>query len=195
MTTYGVVRLDKVRSVYSGHLESLVYDDGALQNGYVAMYEGLREGERELRDAIQPVTAKLHRPVVLIAAPEVRYEEYIKELNALEWFRTPAGYPVRAYHLEKGDIFSVSDTVMNLIGDEPEIGNYALAEDGSFELREYETGTDASGYGFVGRIIDYETIGTTVRAGGPSPSGAGFDVGRTINFVVIDVIRNDIVII
>ena len=186
MSTYGIARLDKVRSVYTGHIESVVNNDEVLQNGMVCMVGDLVTDERELRTAVKPITAKLSTdPLVLVAAPEVRYEEYLKSDNALELFATPAGTPARAYHLEKGDIFSVTEDMVDAIEyDAPEVGKYVVAQNDSFKLKEVEDYTDEV---FVGKVIQLETIGTTTYVG--SVAG-GPQIGRTNNLVVIEVLKN-----
>lgn len=189
MSDYGILRLDRVVSAKVGSIESMVHDD-VLQNGMIAMVGGLVEGEREIREVIVPTSVKLEQePVVLIGAPEVRYEEYTRTDNALEKFATPAGEPARSYWLKQADIYSVSENMVTpLDGDAgPQVGNFVVAQDGSLIVAEIETPT-YSDYAFLGRIIDLESIGTSHVVGGDA-SGQ-IVMSRIMNLVVIEVYKN-----
>ena len=186
MKTYGVVRLDDVNSIYTGHIHSVVYDEDILQNGMVGVLGSLKEKddgtfEREIRNFEQPEdTAK---PVVLIAHPEIQYAQYSLADNSLQNFYIPKGMPARAYSLEQYDMFSVSDNMVSALNEDTgvKVGNYVTTEAGSFKMTEI---AEAGDQAFLGRIIGKEKLGTSTYVG-----GAGV-VSRVIEFVVIEVLRN-----
>lgn len=172
-----IVRLDRVKSVYNGHIESVVHN-AELQNGFVTLIGGLSGGNRDLRTAVQPTAGA--GALALIAAPEIVQSEYVKTDNALENFSIPAGKAARAYHLERGDIFSVTYDGLSLIGAEAVKNNYVVAQAG-FKLKEVAAVTTEA---FVGKIIDLETLGTTTVIG-----QAG-SIARINKYVVIEVVKN-----
>lgn len=179
---YGVVRLDRVRSVYSGHIHSVVKEDGILENGMVGVVGDLLEDERELRKLETPKGTE--EPVVLIAHTEINYAQGKITDSALENFFIPQGTPARAYSLEREDIFSVTKEMVTPLASDVVKNNRVVTESGSLLLKEVEevslTGTEA----FVGKIIDTEKIGTTTIVG---QAGA---ISRAMEFVVIEVIKN-----
>ncbi|WP_310877156.1 hypothetical protein [Priestia megaterium] len=179
---HSAVRLDKVRSVYDGHLESLRHETLDIDNGSVVMVGDFLEGEREVRKAVVPATATIDTtPLVLVSAPEINYSEYRTVDGALGAVTNEKQFPFRAYRLEKGDIFSVSKDALTLIGASAVNGNYVVAQNGSVKLKETATkGTEK----FVGKIVATEAIGTATFV------GANGSVGRVTELVVIEVIQN-----
>lgn len=170
-----VVRLDKVKAVRSGHIYSVIDEANELQNGMVAKLDGLVEGERELQNIANPGTDS---SLVLIANPEVNYEEYRTVENALGNYSIPAGTPARAYELGKTDIISIS---ANGIDGTPTVGEFVIGQAGSKKLVAAETVTNET---FVGKVIDKENIGTTTAVGMPGV------IGRETEFIVIEVVSN-----
>ena len=190
---YGIVRIDKVRSCYVGHLESVQFDgtvtttifpQNKIENGMICNVGTLLTGEREIKEMVVPATATLATaPVYLIAVPEINYTQTKKTDASLQNFATSTDEPVRAYSLEQGDIFSVSqDMITALANNTPVVGNYVVAANGVLKLKEAATlaGTEK----FAGKIIEKQTLGTTTYVGG---SGA---IARPITFYAIEVISN-----
>ena len=177
-----VIRLDKVRGTKVGHISSVVYADGELENGFVGVKGDLLTDERELRE-LKLVADVAKEPLVLIASPELRYEEYTRDDASLQKFYIEQGRPARAFELEKGDIFSVSKEGVTALATDAVVGNYVVGAVGSLKLTEIATplGTEA----FVGKIIQKEKIGTVFAVG-----EAG-NIGRQIDFTVIEVIKNE----
>lgn len=102
------VNLDKIQAKGDGNIASVV-GEVVLQNGaLVALGEMYAEGafvnEREIFQAVAP-TAELE--LLLVAAPEVKYDESLDQLD----YETPADTPVRAYHLKRGDLFQVEQAL------------------------------------------------------------------------------------
>jgi len=91
------VNLGKLQAKSNGNIESVV-GAAALKNGaLVALGTAI---DHEKVNAVAPTaTAEL----LLVAAPEVKYDETQDQLD----IETPAGTPVRAYHLTEGDKFEV----------------------------------------------------------------------------------------
>lgn len=179
-----VVRLDKVKSVYSGHIFSVEAPE-TLQNGFVAHLKGLKAGEREIYELDKPTTASISKKgLVLIANPAINYDESKMSSASEQNYQIKAGEIVRAYELNPHDIFSVSKEGIDLIGADPVAGNYVVAQNNSFKLKEVASlaGTEK----FVGKIVRKDTIGTTTVA------GAAGSVGRIIEYVVIEVIKNEL---
>lgn len=178
----GIARLDKVRSVYNGHIESVLSADNALEleNGMVGVAGGLVERELRAFEAPTDETARLH----LIYNSEINYDEYTRKSNALENFKQEGGVPSRAYSLEKGDIFSVSADMVSSIGALPVKNNFLVAETGSLKLKEVATLDPLKTYGFVGKVAGNEKLGTITNVG-----QAGV-ISRINDLVVVDVIQN-----
>lgn len=181
MEKKSIVRLDRVTAVYNGPIESVVYNGGELQNGWVVEVGDLAGGNRDLREAVKP-TAK--KRVALIAHPEIRYEEYTKADAALEKFSVEAGKAARAYILAPTDIVSISNEGLTLLDSKAVKDNVVVLEENSFKLKEMAVGSLTGDEVFVADIIDVEKIGTNTVVGQP---GA---VGRVNELVVIQVRKN-----
>ena len=92
------VNLDKIQAKGDGNIVSVVSESATLPNGALVALGDLLDGERELFEAKAP---SAEEELLLVAAPEVKYDETADQLD----FETEAGHPVRAYHLKAGDIF------------------------------------------------------------------------------------------
>lgn len=179
-----VVRLDKVKSVYTGHIFSVEAPED-LQNGFVGHLGNLKAGEREIYTLEKPATASIsQKGLVLIANPAINYDESRMSNVSEQNYSIAAGEVVRAYELHTRDIFSVSKEGIDLIGTDPVAGNYVVAQNGSFKLKEVSSlaGTEK----FVGKIVRKDTIGTTTVV------GAAGAIGHVIDYVVIEVVKNEL---
>jgi len=179
---YSVVRLDNVKAVYTGHIFSVKAPE-ELQNGFVGHLGGFVNGEREVRTLEKPTTASIdQKGLVLIAHSPINYDESTMASASEQNYKIEAGEVVRAYELHEHDIFSVTKEGIDLIGANATVGNYVVAQDGSFKLKEVATpvGTEA----FVGKIIAQEAVGTTTVV------GANGAIGHVLEYVVIEVIKN-----
>lgn len=181
-----VVRLDRCQSIYfgGGHIHSVVKADTELENGMIGVLGDFLAGERELRELKAPTGTG--EKVVLIAHPEVRYEEYRRSDNSLQKFFQKEGEPTRAYDLASGDIISISKegvVALDAVGNEVVVGNYLVAEAGSLRLHEVASvvGTEK----FVAKIIAKEKLGTSTVVG-----EAG-TIARVIDLVVFEIIKNE----
>lgn len=129
---YAVVRTDNMSGVDDrSQLVSIRYmgADGAtptaIENGNV-LKVGLpiqnADGsyEREIRVGATPAAGDSLDEIVLIATPELLYDERLK---ALDDFRNEAdGKPARGYRLHNGDIFSVTKNALDGAAT-PAVGN------------------------------------------------------------------------
>lgn len=146
-----IVRLDKMQSSYTGNLEHVTHT-ADMTNGLFVNLGGLVTGERELRQVSVPATATLtSEEVLLVAAPEVMYDE---RLDQLADFVIKANTAARAYHVHVGDIFTVTT---DLLTGTPAIGKFVIPANGSLKGA---IATDLSGgTRFAAKIIDKDTLG------------------------------------
>lgn len=157
MAKYSVVRTDNMfgTDVRSG-LVSVKYmgADGntatAIENGHVVLLDGLMKGEREIFKG-KDVDAKSPREdVVLIASPEVEYDERKRNL---EDYINEAGKVLRGYRFHSGDDFSVTK---DAIDGTPEVGHVIELKKGN-KLADVATLTPSSTE--IGKVIAIEKAG------------------------------------
>lgn len=118
MKNYGVVRTDRLSGTDDrSQLVSIRYmgADGAtptaIENGNVLLVKNNIEGEREIRVGAAVAANSPLAEVVLIASPELNYDERDK---ALDDFRNEADGPAaRGYRLHNGDNFSVTKAALD----------------------------------------------------------------------------------
>jgi hypothetical protein len=173
---HGIVRLDKVKSAYVGHIYSVVHT-ADMDNGNVVKIGALKAGERELHAVTVPSAGD--NGIYLIANPEIVYDQTKTKNGALENFYIPAGTAARAYHLAEGDIFSVTYDSLSLLATDAVKGNFVVAQAG-LKLKEVASTTSEK---FVGQIIDIETLGTTTVV------GQNGSIARINKYVVIQVLK------
>lgn len=111
MANYARVRLDHMHGTEnSADLVSVKYQvsdtDTAIENGNVVVLGGLATGEREVRLGTKPTATSAKSSIVLIATPELIYDESTRKTFAD--FRNEAGEIARGYKLVSGDVFSVT---------------------------------------------------------------------------------------
>lgn len=165
MAKHGVVRTDKlmgtdVRSMLVS-LNYIVVDNNvetetAIDNGNIVKLGDLVEGEREIYKATAPAASDALADVVLVASPEVMYDEKLKDLAD---FYNEEGKNARGYRLHSGDIFSL--TADALTGTTGESGTLAVGS-----IIELQAGTKlkavastTSGSTAVGKIIAIDVVG------------------------------------
>lgn len=149
-----VVRTDKMFATDNrAGLVSVRYQPGdtmtAIDNGNVVKIGALEEGSREVYKGVTPAADDAIKDIVLIASPEVMYDERKRNLDE---FQNAEGAIARGYHLHTNDIFSVTKEA--LTGDEPAIGKVVeLAAGTKLNVAASATGT------LVGTIIDINVVG------------------------------------
>ena len=159
---YSVVRTDKLMGTdVRSMLESVIYmgsgsTETAIENGNVVKVTDLVADngvpvEYEIKVGVTPAANDTLDSIVLIAAPEVMYDERKK---ALDEFRTEAGGIARGYHLHSGDIFSV--TADGLSEADPAVGQVIELQAGVV-LKNVASATNGSTV--IGKIIDKNVVG------------------------------------
>lgn len=159
ITTYGIVRTDNMYAtdVRAG-LVSIQYmgADGktptAVENGNVLKVGALKDGEREVYVGGAVAAADKVSDVVLIASPEVMYDERKRNLDE---FINEAGKNCRGYRLYSGDIFSVTKEALDG-ATTPAVGNIVELKAGT-KLNVAAAAT--SGSTTVGKIIAVDVVG------------------------------------
>lgn len=167
MLNYAVVRTDNMygTDVRAG-LVSIEYVSSdtltAIENGNVLKVGALMSHgtapnisyEREIFVGETPAANDALTDIVLIASPEIVYDERYK---ALDDFRNEAGKPARGYRLHSGDIFSVTKAALDGAAT-PAIGDIVELKAGT-KLNVVAAGTGAtSGSTVVGEIIAIDTV-------------------------------------
>lgn len=154
---YGVVRTDNMTGTdVRAELVSVLFQassaNAAIENGNVAKIGALKSGEREIYLATAPAANSAIKDIVLIASPEVMYDERKKNLDE---FRNEAGDIARGYHLHTNDVFSVTKDALDGAAS-PAVGNIVELKAGT-KLNVATSLT--SGSTKVGDIIAIETAG------------------------------------
>lgn len=156
---YGIVRTDNMYGTdVRAALVSVKYmgEDGEtpteIENGSVLKIGALIDGEREVYIGSAVTADDKINDVVLIASPEVMYDERKRNLDE---YINVAGKICRGYHIHSGDIFSVTKDV--LVGVEtPAVGNVVELAAGT-KLNVAASAT--SGSTVVGTIIAVDIVG------------------------------------
>ena len=156
---YGIVRTDNMYGTdVRAALVSIKYmgSNGstptAIENGSVLKVGALIEGEREVYVGGAVAANDKVEDVVLVASPEVMYDERKKNLDE---FINEAGKACRGYRIHSGDIFSVTKDA--LTGKEtPAVGNVVeLAAGTKLNVADSATGESTT----IGTIIAVDVVG------------------------------------
>lgn len=125
-----VVRLNKIAGT---HLESVVHNEN-MTNGLFVQLGELVTGETELYQVKTPaVEADLLDEFLLHVTPEVDPDP---RKAGLKHFVVEAGVQGRAYHLVKGDVFTLT---ADLFDGTPVVGEFAVPQVGSLKLEPSDT--------------------------------------------------------
>lgn len=157
--SYGVVRTDKMMATdVRSMLESVKYMGAgstatAIDNGNVVKLDGsLMTGEREIKKGVTPAANDALDAIVLIASPEVMYDERKRNLDE---FQNEAGKVCRGYHLHSGDIFSVTKDALDGAAT-PAVGNVVELKAG---IKLNVAASATGGSTVVGKIIAVDVVG------------------------------------
>lgn len=123
-----------------------------IQNGNVLLLNGLETGSREVYKGAIPTAKSELVDVVLVASPEVMYDERLRNLDE---YTNEAGKIARGYHFHSGDIFSVTKEALDGVAS-PAVGNVVELKAGT-KLNVAASAT--SGSTQVGKIIDKNVVG------------------------------------
>ena len=159
MAKYGVVRTDSLSGTTDrSELVSVKYMGAngttptAIENGSVLKAVKLADNEREVFVGENVAANTPITDIVLVAAPEVPYDERIRNFDEII---NDAGKAVRGYRLPHGNIFSVTKEA--LVGEAtPKKGNIVELAAGT-KISVAETATASSTV--VGKIIAIEQAG------------------------------------
>lgn len=162
MLNYAVVRTDNMAGTdVRSMLVSVKYmgADGqtetAIENGNVLKLGALMDGEREVHIGAAVEASTAINDVVLVASPEVVYDERYIDLDD---YINEAGKICRAYRLHSGDFFSVTKEALDGV-DEPAVGDVVeLAAGTKLSVVAAAAGA-TSGSTVVGAIHAIETAG------------------------------------
>jgi hypothetical protein len=124
----------------------------AIDNGCVVLLNGLETGSREVHKGVTPAANSNLNDIVLIASPEVMYDERLRNLDD---YYNEAGKIARGYRLKGGDMFGVTKDV--LAGkDTPAVGDYVeLKADVKLNVVASPTASTT----LVGNIYAIENVG------------------------------------
>lgn len=152
-----VVRTDKMFATDNrAGLVSVRYQPSdtmtAIDNGNVVKIGALEEGSREVYKGVTPAADDAIKDIVLIASPEVMYDERKRNLDE---FQNAAGAIARGYHLHTNDIFSVTVEALTCAAT-PEVGDVVELDAGT-KLKVVASATEGSTV--VGSIIDINVVG------------------------------------
>lgn len=155
---YGIVRTDNMYGTdVRAALVSIKYmgEGGdtptAIENGSVLKVGALIEGEREIYVGGAVAANDKVEDVVLVASPEVMYDERKKNLDE---YINDAGKACRGYHIHSGDIFSVTKEALAGAA-VPAVGNIVELAAGT----KLNIVTEATGATVVGTIIAVDVVG------------------------------------
>ena len=132
---YGVVHTSKVKATKVGHIYSVVSAED-VQNGSVGYVGDLKENETEVREFLKPTTELLPGELVIIATPELIYNEDRMASGSLGKFINEKGLAMVAIPLEKGDELEISTNMIDALATKPVKGNYLVPQNGSYKLKE-----------------------------------------------------------
>lgn len=113
--SHGVIRTDLMYGTDVGAaLVSFKYYNAAgepadIDNGCVVKLSGLLDGEREIYKAVDVAAGDKLEDCVIVATPEVMYDERKKNLDE---FYNEAGVAARGYRFHPGQIFSITEDAL-----------------------------------------------------------------------------------
>lgn len=162
--SHGVVRTDKLMGTdVRSMLESVKYMGAgstatAIDNGNVVLLDGsLMTGEREVKKGVTPAADSALDKIVLIATPEVMYDERLRNLDD---FYNEAGAICRGYHLHSGDIFSLTADALDFNTNETTDGlvNSIVELKAGIKLN-VKVSSATAGSTVVGKVIAKDVVG------------------------------------
>lgn len=157
---YAVVRTDKmIGTDVRSELVSVRYQPSnvktAIENGNVVKLGALETGSREIYKGATPAANDNITAIVLIATPEVMYDERKRNLDE---FINEAGAIARGYRLHKHDIFSVTKDALDG-AENPTVGDVVELKAGTKLNVKAATAGATGGSTVVGTIIDKNVVG------------------------------------
>lgn len=148
---HGVVRTDKLFGTLNGAGLSSFVHTADMDNGSLVALGAKKDGEREIYNVKVPTATSKIGELYLIAAPEVMYDERLKNLTD---FYTPAGTPARGYMLHAGDEYSATADALDGVTAATKVGD-SVEVQASLKAKVVATATAAH----IGTITAIETVG------------------------------------
>lgn len=165
------VRLDKVKSVFTGHNFSIRTTE-ELENGFVVKLGDLEPENRDVHGMEAPAAGD---SLVLIANPAIVYDNARRFSGDEVYYFMEEGEVVRGYELQKNDVFSI--TKLAIEGDAV-VGEYLVAGAGT---KLVPSATPAA-TGFSAKVNRFERVGGAVAS-------LNVDLEAT-EYVVMEVLSN-----
>lgn len=159
---YAVVRTDKMFGTDNrAGLVSIKYlpsaTPTAIENGNVVKVGALIDGEREVYAGATPAANTPINEIVLIATPEIMYEEHKRSLAD---YINPADKICRGFRLHSGDIFSVTADALAFATNEATDGKVGSAVELKADTKLQVAVSATNGSTAVGKIVAIETAGS-----------------------------------
>lgn len=170
-TLRSVVRLDKVKSVYTGNTFS-IRTTQEMENGFVVKLGDIEANNRDVHGMAVPVA---NDKLVLIANPAIIYDNTRLGSDQEKFYYMEAGEVVRGYEIAPNDVFSVGELG---IDGTAVVGEYLVAGAG---VKLVPSATIPVGGGFVAKVLRTESVGGALAL--------NLDHQPT-NYVVMEVISN-----
>lgn len=161
---HGVVRTDLLAGTdVRSELASVRFQTGsgasaanaAIDNGNVVKLGDLEDGSRTVYIGTAPSASDTLGDIVLIASPEVMYDERLKDLDD---YYNEAGKISRGYRLHEHDIFSVTIDALDItLPQSGSVVGYIVELQSGTKLKAVSSAT--SGSTAIGKIIDVNVVG------------------------------------
>lgn len=164
------VRLDKVKSVYTGHNFSIRLTQ-EMENGYVVKLGDLEPDNRDVHAHVEP---KANDVLVLIANPALIADQSTRNGGLEQYYFMEAGEVVRGYEIQENDVFSVTDLA---IEGTPVVGQYLVAGAG-YKLVPSDTPKTT---GFCAKVNRLERVGGLITLN---------TANAATEYVVMEVLNN-----
>lgn len=169
-TLRSVVRLDKVKAVYTGNTFS-IRTTQEMENGFVVK---LGDIEADNRDVHEMVVPQAEDKLVVIANPAIIYDNSRLGTDQEKYYYMQEGEVVRGYELAPNDVFSVGELGINGTA---KVGEYLVAGNG---VKLVPSDTPAT-KGFCAKVLRKEAVGGALAL--------NLDHAPT-NYVVMEVLSN-----
>lgn len=142
-------RLDKVKSVYNGHIFSIRATQ-ELENGFFVKLGDLEANNIEVHDMLVPQTGDR---LVLIANPAIIYDNTARlGADQERFYYMESGEVVRGYEIVENDVISISK--LGIEGDAVQ-GEYLVAGNGLNLVPSATPATD----GFCAKVLRFDKVG------------------------------------
>ena len=165
-----VVRLDKVKSVYTGNNYSIRITQ-EMENGFVVKLGDIEANNRDVHEMVVPTAGD---SIVLIANPAIIYDNARLGSDQEKYYYMEKDEVVRGYEIAPHDVFSVSELG---IDGTAVVGEYVVSGDG---VKLVPSDTPAT-EGFCAKVVRKEAVGDALALN---------VTHEPTNYVVLEVLSN-----